>query len=334
METPLASTRYDTNVSSSPSRRKRSWEVRETFEAPRASFEELEVHTSDGAVLRAIVDDPPDGTALQGTLVLAHAMFARKSSFGRRARPGLSGALATAGFRTVAFDFRGHGDSSPPKSAREWGYDDLVRFDLPAVVDCARARGEAKPVVVVGHSLGGHVALAAQGTGRMMADAIVAIGANVWLRDLERSRLRWAAKNVIARTMGTVATYTHGIPARRLRIGSDDASERYVDDLLRSIHADEWKSADGQDDYQRALSRVIVPVAAVLGDRDRILCHPASGEAFARRCAGPVECFRAPVGHMELVTSADAWFATKDAVEWVFDRTQTRIRAMDTLTAG
>ena len=146
---------------------------------PRASFEELEIHTADGIALRAVMDDPPEGVALLGTCVLGHAMFARKTSFGRRDRPGLAQALAAAGFRTIAFDFRGHGDSVPSAPA-DYGYDDFVRFDLPAVVSAGQARGEGLPVIVVGHSLGGHVALASQGTNQMSADAIVGIAAKVW----------------------------------------------------------------------------------------------------------------------------------------------------------
>lgn len=286
---------------------------------PRASFEEVEVRTSDGATLRALVDDPPDGIELRGTLVLAHAMFARKSSFGRRGRGGLSTALGLRGFRTVAFDFRGHGDSEPPRGG-EWGYDDLVREDLPAVVDCARARGEGRPVVVAGHSLGGHVALAAQGTARMVADAIVAIGAGVWLRELEGSRLRWAAKSALARAALVVAGAAGGIPARRLRLGSDDASAPYLRDLLRVVTHGEWRSRDGADDYLASLALVKVPVAAVLGERDVLACPPSSGEALARRCAGPVATFRAPVGHMELVTGVRGHPAVLAAVAWAFDQ--------------
>ena len=307
----------DASRSRGRARAKRRWEVRENVAAPRSSFEELEIHTSDGAVLRALVDDPPEGTELRGTLVLAHAMFARKSSFGRRDRPGLSSALGARGFRTVAFDFRGHGDSKPPRTG-EWGYDDLVRQDLPAVVDCARARAEDKPVVVLGHSLGGHVTLAAQGTARIAADAIVAVGASVWLRELERSRLRWAAKSAIARMTLAITARTGGVPAARLRIGSDDAPAAYLRDLLRVVTDREWKSRDGSDDYLASLALVRAPVAAVLGELDLLTCPPSSGEAFARRCRGPVAFFRAPVGHMDLVTNARGRPAVLDAVEWAF----------------
>jgi predicted alpha/beta hydrolase len=295
--------------------------------APRASFEELEIRTDDGVALRAVVDDPPDGVPLRGTCVMAHAMFARKTEFGRRDRKGLAQAYAAAGWRTIAFDFRGHGESTMPKGAAEWGYDDLVRHDLPAVVECARARSEGRPVIVVGHSLGGHVALAAQGTGKMDADGIVAIAANVWVRELETSRVRWAAKLALARIMRESVARIGRLPARKMRIGSDDASGRFVGDLLRFMGDGRWQSDDRADDYLASLARVLVPVCAVSSDGDLVTCHPASAEAFARRCAGPLEMLRitradddargrAP-GHMEMVTGERGRTKLLAALTWV-----------------
>lgn len=293
--------------------------------APRASFEELEIRTADGVALRAVVDDPPEGVALRGTCVMAHAMFARKTEFGRRDRPGLAQAFAAGGWRTIAFDFRGHGDSALPKGAPEWGYDDLVRVDLPAVVECARARSEGKPVVVVGHSLGGHVALAAQGTGRMSADGIVAIAANLWLRRFERSLVRWGAKLAIGRAMHESVVRVGRLPARQLRFGSDDAPARYVNDLLRFMREDAWRSDDGRDDYLASLARVVVPVCAVSSEGDRVMCHPDSAERFARGCGGPLELVRVtrgddgrrPPGHMSLVTTTRARSKLLAGLEWV-----------------
>ena len=292
--------------------------------APRSSFEELEIRTADGVALRAVVDDPPEGVTLRGTCVMAHAMFARKTEFGRRERPGFAQACAASGWRTIAFDFRGHGESSLAKGAPEWGYDDLVRLDLPAVVDCARARSEDKPVIVLGHSLGGHVALAAQGSGKMAADGIVVVATNLWLRELETSRVRWAAKVALMRVMEESVARIGLLPARQLRMGSDDASGRFVRDLLR-FKRDSWKSDDGRDDYLASLARVLVPVCAVSSAGDRVMCHPASADAFARRCSGPVELVhvtrsddgrRAP-GHMDLVTTDRARTKLLAALAWV-----------------
>ncbi len=306
--------------------RKRSGGRRESrvVHAPRASFEELEIHTQDGVALRALVEDPPAGVTLRGTCVMAHAMFARKSEFGRRDRPGLAQRYAAEGWRTIAFDFRGHGESTLPEGARDWGYDDLVRWDLPAVVACARARSDHRPVVVIGHSLGAHVALASQGTGRLAADAVVAIAGSVWLRAFEPSRLRWAAKVALARAMREAALRVGRIPARSLRIGSDDASARFVSDVLGFMKNDAWASADHQDDYLASLGRVTIPVCAVASDGDRIVCHPESAELFARRCAGPIKIIRItrsddgrrPPGHMSMVTTERARSHLLAALHW------------------
>ncbi|MDB4936053.1 MAG: hydrolase of the alpha/beta superfamily [Labilithrix sp.] len=313
--------------SRSPSARERVRKKKSQVHAPRASYEELEVRTEDGVALRAVVDDPPDGVALLGTCVMAHAMFARKTEFGRRDRKGLAHAYAAAGWRTIAFDFRGHGESTLQRGTAEWGYDDLVRHDLPAVVGCARARSDGKPVVVVGHSLGGHVALAAQGTGRLEADGILAIAANVWIRELETSRVRWAAKLALGRVMRESVLRIGRLPARSMRIGSDDASGRFVRDILRFMGAGQWRSYDGRDDYLASLSRVDVPVCAVSSDGDLLTCHPASAEAFARRCSGPLHMVRitrsddargrrAP-GHMEIVTGEGGLPKLLAALAWI-----------------
>lgn len=282
--------------------------------APRASFEELEIHTADGVALRAVVDDPPEGTALVGTCVLAHAMFARKTEFGRRDKPGLSHAIARAGWRTIAFDFRGHGES---KVDDEYGYDDFVRLDLPAVSECARARGEKLPVVVLGHSLGGHVAMAAQGTGTIDVDGIVAVASNVWLREVEPSRVRWAVKNVVARAAMKVVDRVGRVPARALRIGSDDESARYMRALLRAPLEGRWCSEDGVD-YLASLANVKIPVAAIVSTAEWINCHPESGARLARHCAGRVEVTRVKrIGHMELVTTPAAHREILAALAWV-----------------
>lgn len=283
--------------------------------SPRASYEEVEIRSSDGARLRAIVEDPPAPLPVRATVVLAHAMFARKATFGRHGRPGLARALAERGYRTIAFDFRGHGDSTPPPG-EAWAYDDLVRSDLPAVVDYARYLDtEGAPVLVFGHSLGGHVAVAAQGRAPLV-DALVLASTNIWHKSFERSRLRWASKIAITSAMLLASERSDGIRARRFHFGTDDASAPYVRDLVRITLQDRWRSADGKDDYLAAMGGITVPLASVLGAQDRLLCHPASGEAFARATKGPVAIFPTPGGHMAPVTGDPA--AAVAAVDWAF----------------
>jgi predicted alpha/beta hydrolase len=283
--------------------------------------EEVEIRTEDGLSLRATVVEPSGASASESgpraVAVLAHAMFARRTQFDKPSRDeGWLAALARAGVRAIAFDFRGHGDSGTPASKEGfWSYDDLVQRDLPAVVAAARDRAAGAPVVVIGHSLGGHVALAAQGTGAIAADALVVVAANLWLprwdASLARRAVKWAAIEALRRTTARVGYF----PARRLRRGSDDEAAPFMHDLVRFVEDDEWKSADGAADYAASLARIAVPVLGFASEADRVQCAPSCARAILAQIpraelrvvregdAGPRS---AAPSHMELVTRSRA----------------------------
>jgi predicted alpha/beta hydrolase len=276
------------------------------------SVESLDVRTSDGWSLRADVRSPQGTPA--GVAVLAHAAMARRSEFHRETGASFATFLVERGWRVVAFDFRGHGDSRP--SAGEGGaftYDDYVFRDLVAV--CAFAREQASaggPLVVVGHSLGGHTAAAAQGVGVIDVDAIVGVAsAPPFLLEHEPSLARRAAKRAAMASMLAVARRVGRFPARALRLGSDDESTASCEDYDRFARTGKWTSRDGRVDYLGALSAVRIPLLEVVSEGDRFECVPVCGERFARSFGGPSDVVRvtqaddggpAP-SHMGLMTS-------------------------------
>ena len=283
---------------------------RSRAKVPERGSEAIDIRTSDGWSLRADVHEP-GGTPI-GVAVLAHAMMARRSEFERPKGAGLATMLVTRGWRVVSFDFRGHGDSGPlARDGASYGYDDFVARDMPAVHEFARSRLRRKrPVVLVGHSLGGHVGLAAQGTGLVSFDGIVGVGANVWLRELEPLPSRWLVKRATLAAIVAVSRRVGRFPARLLRMGSDDESRAYFEDFERFARTGAWTSADGSADYLAALGDVRVPVLQVVSDGDRIACLAESGVRFVARCAGGHEVIRVTVGddggpppdHMGMVT--------------------------------
>jgi predicted alpha/beta hydrolase len=287
--------------------------------------EQIEIRTEDGVALRADVREPPK-KKLIGVCVLSHAMFARKSEFERPHGDGLARFFALRGWRTIAFDFRGHGESGVAASAGgTWTYDDLVQRDMPAVVRSARARAKRLPVIVVGHSLGGHVALASQGIGALDADAIVLAAANVWVRALEPSRARWAIKRATLAAILAVCKRRGYFPARALRLGSDDESAAYFVAFERYARTGTWGTDDGRVDYLAAVHNVVAPVLAIASDGDLLNCHPACAELLLARVSGPArfehvrrgnDGGRAP-GHMELVTSLRARREWESALAWL-----------------
>ncbi len=275
-----------------------------TARAPVLDAETLEIRTEGGVSLSATVMEPQGEP--RGSVVMAHAMFARQSAF-KHVAP----VFRDGGWRVVTFDFRGHGKSV----CSDWGYDDFVERDLPAVVECVRARNEKGPIALVGHSLGGHVALAALGCKLVSLDALVLVaGANIWLRDFEPNPAVWAAKRAILEGFLRTARRFKRFPARALRLGSDDESLAYVEDLARFGIDGRWCSRDGTRNYLSGLTEVTIPIHSIASDGDRINARPVCVERMLARCRGPLHIdrvtrsddgSRAP-GHGALLTSTRA----------------------------
>ncbi|HWL84175.1 MAG TPA: alpha/beta fold hydrolase [Polyangiaceae bacterium] len=289
--------------------------------------ESIEIHTESGVALRATVHDAT-GRA-RGTAILAHAEFSARGTF-----DGLARRFSARGWRTVAFDFRGHGESGGRKAGTGTGtgtgtggdvtYDDLVQHDLPAVASSARARWSG-PLIVVGHALGGHVALAACGTHKVDADGIALIASNVWIPQFEPVTLRWRAKQAAVEFISAVVRARGHFPARILGLGSDDESAALMRAAVRAAREGRWRSEDGSVDYERALGNVHIPVLAVASARDPIRCAPDCAERMLARCAGPRD-FRviarddrdgpAP-SHMGLLTGAHSSCVWDAVANWM-----------------
>ena len=110
-------------------------------EAPRT----VSFPTQDGGLIYA--DEYGKGNR---GVVLAHGARFDKESWKKQAQ-----ALAAAGFRVLALDFRGYGKSHGPGQADPLSAP--LRFDVLAAVRCLRKTG-AKTVSVVGASMGGGAA--------------------------------------------------------------------------------------------------------------------------------------------------------------------------------
>ena len=88
----------------------------------------------------------------------------------RHAWKGAGETLAEAGYRAIAFDARGHGDSAWASSAEDYSGDKMVE-DLIALI---ASEGAEKPALV-GASMGGGTSLLATGFGHVNAAALVLV---------------------------------------------------------------------------------------------------------------------------------------------------------------
>lgn len=193
--------------------------------------------------------------------------------------------LAGRGVDCFTLDFRGHGASKPPDArSGSWTFDDYVTRDLPAAFAAVAAAAGVAPgeIGYLGHSLGGLVGLAAFGSGTVPAPRRLVLAAtNVWLpaRGERRRRVMAGAFFASARLCGRM-------PARALRLGSEDEPRGYVAQFAGWARSGRWTSLAGVD-YQAGLGTLRCPTLVVVGDGDW-MCTPHDARALADRLSGPV----------------------------------------------
>lgn len=246
--------------------------------------EPFEVACADGWRLRGelVVGAPPVAVAVVG-----HAMMVDRRTLDRPRGGGLVSHLAARGVACVWADLRGHGRSGPrPEEGGDWGYDDLVERDVPALLAFARARFPGLPLATVGHSLFGHVALAHVARHpEAPVDGLVLLACSASNPEWRNRPLGWLQKRALIELMALLARGFGRLPARRLGYGTDDEPRGYVADFLRCARRLDWRARDGFG-YWDALPSVRRPLLALVGAGDRLMSPPADARGLATRVPG------------------------------------------------
>lgn len=292
----------------------------------RAGAEIIGARAADGVRL-ALHRFAPAGRR-RAVCLCTHAMMASGRTLRSGPDHGFAGHLSRAGIETFVLDWRGHGSSQRRgHDLTDWSFDDYVRLDLPAAVAAVADSAGVAPgdIVYMGHSLGGLVALAALGSGGMVAPRGLGLWATgVWLPGGRGSRARrWLMELYAAasRPLGYA-------PIRTLGLGSDDEPRGYVGQLAAWARTGAWTSRDGRD-YLAGLARISVPVFAACGDGDP-LCRPADAEALRSRLRGARPLRRVGVragdaldpGHMALVTERALAPVWNEFIDFALDVTR------------
>ena len=164
---------------------------------PRPRREPLEVRTPDGLTLYGEAQGPVSGPEI----VFIHGLRQSRMSWDRQFDD-----PALAGFRLVAFDLRGHGDSDKPNRLESYSDADLWADDVAAMIQSASLR---RPVLV-GWSLGGHVAgayLAKHGGSKVaginLVDAVTKLAPDLLTESAGRFTARCTSHDLAERTAAT-----------------------------------------------------------------------------------------------------------------------------------
>jgi len=224
-------------------------------------------------------------------------------------------AWARHGIRTYAYDQRGFGRNA---SRGRWPGAAVLIADLAAVVGHVRRRHPGLPLVVVGHSMGGGVALAAGP--QLAADGLVLAAPAIW---------GGSALNPLHRGLAWLAAAT--VPDRRFS-GEGFVEIRASDNdrVLRALARDPLYLSPPSpremmglvrvmDRAAEAAPRTALPAMLLTGAHDEILPVAAVRRMFAR-LPGPRSSIHYSDGWHLVFRDRQAPRVWHDVAEWVLAR--------------
>ena len=245
--------------------------------------------------------------------------------------------LASRGFDAITYDYRGIGESRPPRlKGGRYRWSDWGTKDFATVLDAADERASGRPVMVVGHSIGGFLPGLAPGLDR--CSAILTVGAQYayWRDYAPPARLRHVVKWHVA--MPALTAMLGYFPGRRLGWLEDLPSGVAYEWAFRCARVERSFPVDERADVLRRLAAYRGPLLAVTASDDpygtpaaieRTLAY-YTGASQARLILSPNDLGVERIGHFDLFHSRhrdDFWRATADWLEsggrcWALGNTQ------------
>lgn len=219
-------------------------------EPPSASFH---VSLDDGDILHCMLSTPPAWTPFQKTILLIHGLGGSHSS-GYMVR--LSRKFYEKGFRVLRINLRGTG---PGAALVQRPYHGGASDDVLQVVQALKKESPDSPIVLIGFSLGGNIALKLAGEleekGQDLLDQIISVCAPIDLAYATNTLL--SSSNLLYNQY-----YVKGL--RRLGerwIGKEPI--RSIVDFDHAVTAPQWGFKDAFDYYKQCSSCFLLPKISV-----------------------------------------------------------------------
>lgn len=181
-------------------------------------------------------------------------------------------ALAEQGIAAVLHEWRGIGSSDRRAGrASDWGYRELLEFDLPATLAAAREAFPGARIWLGGHSLGGQLAALYAGlhAGEYAGLLLVASGSPYW-----RTFPWYRGIGVVVIIAPWIAALRGHFPGRLLGFGGNEA-RGLIADWARSGRSGRYAAAGVEGDLEQRLSALRLPILAARLQDDWLAPEPS-----------------------------------------------------------
>ena len=228
----------------------------------------------------------------------------------------VAGALLARGIAVTQFDCRGHGRSQGCRGHVD-RFDDY-HADLSLVVRRARELVPGVPWALMGHSLGGLIALdhVLRKRSEPQPDRLVAVAP--WLElKMKVSMPKRAAAEVFSRLKPTL-TIQNGIKAEDLSRSPEVLASFFRDPLVHHVATAGWFAGvlRAQAAVRAMSDQLPVPALLLVAGQDRIVSSEAT-LAFAQAAGSTAEVRRYPALYHELFLEPEREQVVSDIADWL-----------------
>lgn len=230
-------------------------------------------------------------------------------------------ALVGHGYNAAIGELRGQGDSRPrPGPDSGYGYQELAAVDYPAVLEAVRERFDESTPYLLGHSMGGQLAVmyAARARGALGGLILVASGS-----PFHRTHgvLRGAGLLVGSAAMSVTSAVAGFWPGDRLDVGGFGRQSRVlIADWSRFARTGLIEPSGADIDYEAEIGRLTLPVLSIYVEGDDLAPKPAIRDLVRKFPHAEVTTWhqREPLGHNGWIRNCAS--TVDRIVTWLRDR--------------
>lgn len=272
--------------------------------------------------VRLIYSSHVPAGAVRAVVVLAHGYGEHRGRYAH-----VVAALAARGYAVYALDHRGHGGSGGPRAVVD-RFDDFVE-DLHVLAGRAKTAYRAAPLCLVGHSMGGLIALRYALRHQPELQGLIVSGAALRFGE-DTPAIARRLSGLLARLAPNFPIVVSGPRGESLLSRDPRVQERFAADPLcytgplRLWMAHQLLQAAG--DARRRLEELTLPLLVMHGEEDRFVLPSGSSELFRRARSADKTLKLWPGCRHEVFNEPEQGEVIAYLLEWLDRRTETEGR--------